>query len=472
MAYKFFQGTLNTSGTLNVENAITGNALAIDTGGITVTGGGSSFLAVTGTVVTASSKIQIGAVSVDSAGLLSGSNLVITASAISASTLSAGTLSAPNLTLSGDLIVSGNTTLGDASGGTTITIKEPTTVSGTTFTVISSSGAQLFAVSAASGTVARNMGIAVENASSVVQVALAPNGQVSGSGNFIVGGGLSVAGSSSLSAVTASSLSSSGPATIGGTLILSGASHQVTGGMNLLNGMVMAGNLIVSGTATFPNTVTIKDLFVTGTTTSVSSTNLNVADAKIVIASGSTTTASFDTLDPAGLYIGGAGNDGADAFGRISLNHNAGAWTWQVYASGAIDPALQVGAGANGSISIGSNLIATASGLFGGAITGSSTNGVGLKLRVREVNTNVLLDVHDYVVSVDTTAARTITLPSAVDVGRVYLIKDKTGNAATNNITIQRSGSDTIDGATSVKLESAYAAVSVVCVSASTWSLF
>lgn len=475
MAYKFYQGVFNSSGTLNIENTISGNALAIDTGGVTVTAGASSFQALTGTVLTASSKIEIGNVSLTSAGLLSGSSLVVSASALSASNVYAGTLNAPNLTLTGDLVVSGNTTLGDASGGSVVTIKDPTTVSGTTFTVLSSSGAQLFAVSAASGTVARNMGFAVENAASAVQVTLAPNGEISGSGNLRAGGNLVVAGSSSLQAVTASALSSSGGVTIGGPLLLSSSTgHQVSGALNLANGILMAGNLVVSGTATFANTVTIKDLFVTGTTTSVSSTNLNVADAKVVIASGSTTTASFDTLDPAGLYIGGSGGDGADAFGRIALSHSAGTWTWQVHASGAIDPTLQVGSGGAGIISIGSTQIATANSILGGAITGSNT-GVGFKLAYTPVSSDITASLTGYVYAVDTAAARTIRLP-AVDAsaqGRVLLFKDATGTAATNNITIAPSGSDTIDGVSAnIVLNSNYAALSFVCAGANKWLLF
>ena len=51
----------------------------------------------------------------------------------------------------------------------------------------------------------------------------------------------------------------------------------------------------------------------------------------------------------------------------------------------------------------------------------------------------------------DTAAARTITLPlaNAVPAGWQTTIKDESGGALTNNITIARAGSDTIDGATS-----------------------
>jgi len=60
--------------------------------------------------------------------------------------------------------------------------------------------------------------------------------------------------------------------------------------------------------------------------------------------------------------------------------------------------------------------------------------------------------------AVDTSATRQITLPLANSVasGRVYIIKDVTGSANTNNITVVRQGSDTIDGATSQVFNSNY----------------
>lgn len=57
----------------------------------------------------------------------------------------------------------------------------------------------------------------------------------------------------------------------------------------------------------------------------------------------------------------------------------------------------------------------------------------------------------DYLISVtDTTSARTITLPTAASVGtsQFYIIKDESGGAATNNITVNVTGGGNIDGAT------------------------
>lgn len=54
----------------------------------------------------------------------------------------------------------------------------------------------------------------------------------------------------------------------------------------------------------------------------------------------------------------------------------------------------------------------------------------------------------DNIVYVNTSAARTITLPTPTN-GRVLTVKDSTGSAGTNNITINPSAAETIDGGSS-----------------------
>lgn len=71
------------------------------------------------------------------------------------------------------------------------------------------------------------------------------------------------------------------------------------------------------------------------------------------------------------------------------------------------------------------------------------------------------------------TAARTVTLPAVSTrfsngVGRPLTIKDR-GAAGTNNITINRAGSDTIDGATSTTIAANNGVVRLFPVAAGTW---
>lgn len=78
----------------------------------------------------------------------------------------------------------------------------------------------------------------------------------------------------------------------------------------------------------------------------------------------------------------------------------------------------------------------------------------------------------DVIVGVTSTAsARTITLPAAtaVKAGLPYYVKDESGGAGTNNITIQRAGSDTVDGATSVAITANYGAKALYSDGASKW---
>ncbi len=77
----------------------------------------------------------------------------------------------------------------------------------------------------------------------------------------------------------------------------------------------------------------------------------------------------------------------------------------------------------------------------------------------------------DVLLAVDTTASRTITLPaaSAVAAGRLYVVKDRTGNSETNTITVLADGTDNIDGAASQVFGSNYGAFMVVSNGVNGW---
>lgn len=74
----------------------------------------------------------------------------------------------------------------------------------------------------------------------------------------------------------------------------------------------------------------------------------------------------------------------------------------------------------------------------------------------------VVLTTDDYL-SVNTASAITVQLPNAPGTGRVFYIKDRTGNAASNNITVTTVGGVvTIDGSTSYVMNTAFEAISVI----------
>lgn len=85
----------------------------------------------------------------------------------------------------------------------------------------------------------------------------------------------------------------------------------------------------------------------------------------------------------------------------------------------------------------------------------------------QETNVDLIIGSGDdtVVVAVDTSGgAREITLPLAanVDEGRLYIIKDATGDSETNTLTISAAGADDIDGFSSVEITSDFGAIMLV----------
>ena len=79
------------------------------------------------------------------------------------------------------------------------------------------------------------------------------------------------------------------------------------------------------------------------------------------------------------------------------------------------------------------------------------------------VTSTTTASVNDVILGVSGTAAIDIRLPSAGDysAGQNFTVKDESGAADTKNITILTSGGQTIDGVSSITLESPYAAVNI-----------
>ncbi len=92
----------------------------------------------------------------------------------------------------------------------------------------------------------------------------------------------------------------------------------------------------------------------------------------------------------------------------------------------------------------------------GGALP--TTPGAVEAFQFDELSANLVIGPSDtfVVIAVDTTASRSITLPLAngVVAGRIYTIIDKSGDSNNNPITIATAGSDTINGASSITIDS------------------
>ena len=134
---------------------------------------------------------------------------------------------------------------------------------------------------------------------------------------------------------------------------------------------------------------------------------------------------------------------------------------------------LELSSSANGSINIGEGISYVYDGvdrldifenefrfqnvnLFQGVSTENTSN-----FNIRDTQV-FLVDTNSSVV--------TGTLPgvnSSDDYGATFTIKDSGGNAGTNNVVIEPSGSQTIDGGTAAKIEINYGAITVVAISSS-----
>ena len=79
------------------------------------------------------------------------------------------------------------------------------------------------------------------------------------------------------------------------------------------------------------------------------------------------------------------------------------------------------------------------------------------------VTTTITASTSARIMGVSASSALEIRLPAAsgYTAGQHFTIKDEAGNANTNNITILATGAETIDGQTSIMLESPYSAVNI-----------
>ncbi len=76
----------------------------------------------------------------------------------------------------------------------------------------------------------------------------------------------------------------------------------------------------------------------------------------------------------------------------------------------------------------------------------------------------------DFVILVDSSAARTIVPLGSPTTGQMYRIKDNVGSAALNNITITPSGKN-IDGSASVLIQNNYGSIDIVY-NGTQWNVF
>ena len=229
-----------------------------------------------------------------------------------------------------------------------------------------------------------------------------------------------------------------------------------------------SGDLTISGS-----------LQVNGSLTYVNTTNLKVTDALVTFASG---TSAFGT--GRGFELG----QGTDAEGSMkTATENFGQGNLNIFKISLPISASQLNAGdaylPNGvttddwqidGTAISGNLPITASAFVGDGsnLTGLTSDTAGsLRFNGANASVNNNITASNDVVLVDCSSnAPIITMPNidANTIGKMYVVKDIVGNAATNNIEIRESaGTHDIDGQPSITIESNFGAVNLLACSAS-----
>jgi hypothetical protein len=154
-----------------------------------------------------------------------------------------------------------------------------------------------------------------------------------------------------------------------------------------------------------------------------------------------------------------------DANGFVSLSGTGAGETITGQSGGALSPTagnwniFGNGATSSGTSTTGTNLVTNGS---GSTLTISPTEAQFMTNRTVVSTTPYAVLATDYYLAVTTSStAMTIDLPAAPGTNRLFIIKDLSGNAATNNITLTPS-SGTIDGQATYILNSNYQAIQLL----------
>ena len=218
---------------------------------------------------------------------------------------------------------------------------------------------------------------------------------------------------------------------------------QVGSSATIGNGLtVTAGGLTVSAGDSSVQKLTVNgDLIVLGTTISASVQNLIIEDKQIVLADGAANAAA---AAGAGFFVSGANVE----------------WTYKQNGEGPATSSgdIFVASGSSGLVDIQASS-------FYGTFVGTMASPVTL---VADAGT-LVLGVNYFA---DVAGASSVTLPAAPSVGETVRVKAPSNCSTTNTITVNRAGSQTIDGENLIVLESPFAAVEFVYVATNLWRIF
>jgi hypothetical protein len=399
-------GSFSSAGAAAVGSLTSAGAVSVTSGGVSITAGGLTVsaggAAITGNSTVTGTLTSTGALTVSAGGA------TITAGGLTVS--AGGAAITGNSTVTGTLTSSGALTV--SAGGAAITGNSTITgtLSATNLPVFTTKG-QLVAASAADTGALLNIG-------SDGQVLTADSAQASG-------------------------MAWKTPATYGDVSSSVGTStdnalvrmDSTTGKLIQSSGAILSDANALSGLADVSS--------VTGTFSgAVSVASLSSAGAVSVTSGGVSITAGGLTVSAGGAAITG----NSTVTGTLT---SSGALT--VSSGGA---AITGNSTVTGTLAVSSTLSAA----------GMTNTGYVVSKYVTAGASPYSALATDYYISVSTASAvATVRLPDAPTTGRVFVIKDKSGNATTYNITVTTvGGAVTIDGSTSFTIDANYGSISVI----------
>ena len=148
--------------------------------------------------------------------------------------------------------------------------------------------------------------------------------------------------------------------------------------------------------------------------------------------------------------------------GELGLNANSG-FTFDVSANALSVPGLTSSVGIKLSTPISGNIAGKGSFLGLDANGNMVVTSSGITYGRREITSTATASSEDVLIGISASSPIDLRLASAADYdnGQYFTIKDEAGNAQTYNITVKASGSQTIDGQSSVVLESPFVSINV-----------
>jgi hypothetical protein len=226
--------------------------------------------------------------------------------------------------------------------------------------------------------------------------------------------------------------------------------------------------LDTSGTGTVTSVSVVSTNGLAGTVANPTTTpaiTLSTTITGLLKGNGTAISAAISGTDyqPAGNYITALTGDatatgpGSVALTLATVNSNVGSFgsstsipSFTVNAKGLITAAsgnaVVAPAGTLTGTTLASNVVSSSLTSLGSSAAVTNNAG-GFSVTTRTITANLTIDTTttDYIIFCNQSGAITITLPTPTN-GRQLIIKDISGTAATNNITIARHGTETIEG--------------------------